>query len=82
MQHEQNLNIDTFCRTPVTSAQCNIGTENYTDSSILINYGDIDSFQGYAQIKEVFRALTKYNLLQPCVSEDDFRSSNDGDNFG
>ena len=26
-QHDQNLNNDTFCRLPVTSAQCIIGTE-------------------------------------------------------
>ena len=28
-QHDQNLNNDTFYRMPVTSAQCNIGTEKY-----------------------------------------------------
>ena len=27
-QDSQKLNIDTFCRLPVTSAQCNIGAED------------------------------------------------------
>ena len=33
-QHDQNLNNDTVYRTPVTSAQCIIGTEKYPDSAI------------------------------------------------
>ena len=36
-QDSQNLNNDNFCSLPVTSAQCNIGTEKYTDGSILLN---------------------------------------------
>ena len=32
--------------------------------------------------KEAFKALTKDDILQPYISEDDFRSSNDVDNFG
>ena len=31
-EHYQNLNNDTFCRVPVTSAQVVIGTEKYLDS--------------------------------------------------
>ena len=45
-QHDQNLNNDTFYRMPVTSAQCTIGTEKYTDSAILLNYDDDDYSQG------------------------------------
>ena len=81
-QHDQNLNNDTFYRMPVTSAQCIIGTEKYPDSGILLNYNDDDYSQGYGQIKEVFKALTKKNILQPYISEDDFRSSVDGGNVG
>ena len=44
-----------------------------------MNYNDGDYSQGYGQIKEVFKALTKDNILQPYVSEDDFRSSDVGD---
>ena len=36
-EHDQNLNNDTFCRLPVTSAQCSIGTERCPDSDILLN---------------------------------------------
>ena len=81
-ENNQNLNNDTFYRPLVTSAQCIIGTEKYPDSGILLNYNDDDYSQGYGQIKEAFKALTKDNLLQPYISDDDFRSSNNGDNIG
>ena len=81
-QDSQSLNNDTFCRLPVISAQCFIGTENYPDAGILLNYDDDDYSQGYGQIKEAFRVLTKDNILQPYLSEDDFRSSNEGNNTG
>ena len=41
-QHDQNLINHTFCRPPVTSAQCIIGTEKCPDSAILLNYNDDD----------------------------------------
>ena len=81
-QNNQNLNNDTFYRPLVTSAQCIIGTEKYPDSGILLNYNDDDYSRGYGLIKEAFKALTKDNLLQPYISDNDFRSSNDGDNIG
>ena len=81
-QNDQNLNNDTFYRPLVTSAQCIIGTEKYPDSGILLNYNDDDYSQGYGQIEEAFKSLTKDDLLQPYISEHDFRSSNDGNNFG
>ena len=81
-QHDQTLNNDTFYRMPVTSAQCIIGTEKYPDSAILLNYDDDKYCQGYGQIKEAFKALTKDNILQPYISEDDFRSDNNGNNIG
>ena len=81
-QHDQSLNNDTFYRMPVTSCQCIIGTEKNPDSAILLNY-DVDGYsQGYGQIKEVFRAHTKDNILQLYIIENDFRSSKDGDNIG
>ena len=81
-QHEQNLNNDTFVRLPVISAQVVIGTERYPDAGILLNYDDDDYSQGYGLIKEAFRALTKDDILKPYISEDDFRSSNEGNNIG
>ena len=81
-QHDQNLNNDTFVRLPVISVQVVIGTERYPDSGFLLNYDDDDYSQGYGQIKEAFRALTKDNILLPYITEDDFRSSNEGNNIG
>ena len=76
-QNDQNLNNDTFYRPLVTSAQCIIGTEKYPNSGILLNYNDDKYSKSYGQNKESFKALTKDNILQPYISEDDFRSSND-----
>ena len=81
-QNNQSLNNDTFYRPLVTSAQCIIGTEKYPDIGILLNYNNDNYSQGYGQIKEAFKALTKDNLLQQYISEHDFRSSNDGNNIG
>ena len=75
-QDSQTLNNDTFCRLPDVSAQCIIGTENYPDAGILLNYNDDDYAQGYHQIKEAFKALTKVDILQPYISEEGFRTSN------
>ena len=63
---------------PVTSCQCIIGTEKYPDSAVLLNFKDDDYSRGDAQIKEVFRALTKDSILQPYISEDD----NDDNDIG
>ena len=80
-QNDQNLNNDTFVRLPVKSAQVVIGTERNPDTAILLNYNDDDYSQGYGQIKEAFKALTKDDILQPYINENDFRSSNEGDNI-
>ena len=82
-QDSQNLNNDTFFRSPVTSAQYVIGRETYPDSAISLNYDDDDYYsQGYGQIKEAFRALTKDDIPKPYISEHDFRSTNSGDDIG
>ena len=41
-QDSQNFNSVTFCRLPVVSAQCVIGTKKYPDAGILLNYVDDD----------------------------------------
>ena len=56
-----------------------MGTEKYPDSAYLLSYYDDDYSQGYGHIKEAFKILTKDNILQHFTSEDDFRSSNVGD---
>ena len=76
-QDSQNLNNDTFCKLPVVSTQCVIGTESYLDAGILLNYADDDYSQGYHQIKQALIVLTKDDILQPYISEQDFRTSND-----
>ena len=81
-KHDQNLNNDTFVRLPLISAQVVIGTERYPDSGILLNYDDDDYLQEYGLIKDAFKALTKDDILQPYISEDDFRSSNEVNNIG
>ena len=64
-QDSQNMNNDSFYRPPVTRAQCINGTEKYPNSAILLNYDDDDYNQGYGQIKEAFKALTKVDIFQP-----------------
>ena len=64
------------------SAHVVIGTKRYPDSALLLNFEDDDYSQGYGQIKEAFRALTKDDMLKPYITEDDFRSSNEGNNIG
>ena len=81
-QKSQNLNKDTFHRSPVTSAQCIIGTRRYPDNSIVLNYDDDDYIQVFGLIKEPFRALTRDDILKPYISEQNFRSSKDGDDIG
>ena len=66
----------------VSSCQCIIGTERYPDNSILLNYDDADYSQGYEQIKKAFIALTKDDIFQPYISDNDFRSSNDDNHIG
>ena len=59
----QNLNNDTFCKLPVVSAQAIIGTKKYPGAGILLKFDDDEYAPGYSQIKEIFRALTKDNIL-------------------
>ena len=81
-EHDQNRKNNTFHKPRLMSAQCIIGTERYPDSAIFLNYDDDDCSQGYGQRKEVFRALTKDDILQPYILDHDFRSSIDGDKVG
>ena len=52
--NSQNLINDSLHRTPVTSAQCIIGTAKRPDPGILLNYEDDDYSQGYSQTNEAF----------------------------
>ena len=79
-QDSQDLSNDSFCRLLVIIARCIIGTKKHPDSGILYTYDDDDDSQAYAQIKEVLRVLTKDNVLQPYIADDDFRSAITGFN--
>ena len=81
-QNDKDLNNNTFYRPLLTSTQCIIGTKKYTDSGILLNYNEDFYPQGYGQVKEAFKALTKDDILQPYKSEHDFKSSNNGNIIG
>ena len=81
-QDSQSLKNNTFYRPPVTSAQCVISTEKYSDSGILLKYNDDNISPGYGQTKEAFRALTKDDVLKPYISEHCFRSSKDDNDIG
>ena len=59
-----------------------MGTEENPASGILLNYDNDDYSQGYGQIKEVFRALAKDDMLNPYLSDHDFRSSNNANGIG
>ena len=54
-QDSQNLANDTFYTPVVTSAHCKIGTENYPDSAILLNYSDDDYSQEYGLLNEALK---------------------------
>ena len=58
------------------------GTENYLDFAILVNCYDDNYSQGYGQIKEIFRALTRDDILKPYKSDENFRFSNDDNDIG
>ena len=47
-----------------------------------MNYNDDDYSQGCGLIKQAFKDLTKDDILEPYKSDNDFRSSNDGNNIG
>ena len=66
---------DTFCRLQVACAQGIIGTQNYPDSIVLLNYDDDVFSHDYGHFEEAFGVLTKDDLLQPFLSNHNFRSS-------
>ena len=47
-----------------------------------MNCNGDDFSQGYSQNKEAFKVLSKDDIFKPYISDNDFRSSNDGNNIG
>ena len=82
-QDSEFLNNGTFCILPVTIAQSIIRKRKWPDAGIKINYDDDDYSQVYGRFEEVLTTLTKRDILQPCTTDHDFRSSIIGaHNFG
>ena len=54
-QDSQNLINDTFCRLPVVSAQCVIGTGKYPDAGILLNYDDVIVVRVIIKLKKILK---------------------------
>ena len=75
-QDSRNINDDTIFSLPVIGTHFIIGTEKYRDAGIFLNFYDGDYSQRYDQVKEVFRALAKDDILEPHVSDHDSRSLN------
>ena len=49
----------------------------------MLKYDDDDDYlQGYGQIKGAFRALTKDDILKPYISDNELKSSKDGNDIG
>ena len=48
----------------------------------MLNYDDDDYSQGFGHIKEAFKALTKYDILNDYISDKVFRSSDEGNDIG
>ena len=48
----------------------------------MLNYNDDYFSQGYGSTKQDFKESTKDHNLEPYISENDFRTSNDGNNIG
>ena len=48
----------------------------------MLNYDDHGYSQVYGQIEEIFRALRKDDIVQPYISDNDVRSSNNANDFG
>ena len=81
-QDSQNLYHQSFFKLHVFSAQCIFGMEKYPDVGIILNYDDDYYSQGFLQNIVSSRALTKDDILQLYISDDDFRSSNAGVEIG
>ena len=78
-EDSQKSNNGSFHRPPVTSAQCNIATENIPDAAKLPKDFDEDYSQGYGLVREAFRSPTKKNIFNPYTSDHDFRPTNVND---
>ena len=72
-QHQSN---DAFYRPSVVNARCIIGNEKIPDAGKFCNYA-IDKYsQAYGKIVSCFRHFAEDSILQPCITQKDFVTSN------
>ena len=71
--YNQQLNTDCFQRPAVSFAQCNIGTDKIPHAGITLISRQNKCSQRHSQF---VCHLTKDDILQPYVSQQDFRPSN------
>ena len=67
---------------PAVSTQCIVGTEKYPDSWDFLKYKSDDYSQGCDQVKNGFRALIEDDVVQPYISYEESRTTNDGKDNG
>ena len=75
--NQQHQNNDTFYRPTVVNAQTITGSEKFPDAGINCDYANDKFSQAYGEIVSCFKHLAKDDVLQPYITQKDFRSSND-----
>ena len=75
----QTLGTDSFHRTSVSGAQCNMGMEQYTNAGLYLNSEDEYHPQGCGQNIECIEHITKDAILQLHRPYPNFRSRSEGD---
>ena len=74
--NQQLQNKATFFRPSVVNTQAIIDGEKFPDAGINCNFAIDKRSQAYEEIISCFRHLAKDNILQPCITQKDFISSN------
>ena len=74
--NQQHQNNDTFHTPSVVIAQCSIGSEEIPDSGINCNYAIYKYSQACGEVVFCFEHLAKDNILQLCITQKDFTTSN------
>ena len=72
----QLLENDSFYRLAVKFAQYNIGTKNYTDTDINLNYVEDKGNKGCTSVESYFKYLTEDDNPQSYVSKKGLKTNN------
>ena len=74
--NQRHQNNDTFYRSSVVNAKCNIGSETIPDSGINCNFAIDQYSQQYGEVVSCFKHISKENILQPYTTQKVFITSN------